>query len=237
MQSILHHIYPPRCLCCETQVTADFALCGPCWRETRFLTGLVCDRCGAPLPGQDADGTLCDDCLTLARPWARGRAALAYSGNGRKLVLALKHGDRQDIARPAGRWLFDAARPILRADMLVAPIPLHRWRLFRRRFNQAALLSAALARRAGVDHCPDLLCRPHPTPSQEGRDRAARFANLQGAFTVPAARVPRLSGRSVLLVDDVMTSGATFAAAAEACRAAGAASISVLALARVAKEP
>lgn len=113
MQSVLRHIYPPRCRTCDAQVTSDFGLCDTCWRETRFLTNLVCDNCGAPLPGED-EGTLlfCDDCLTIARPWARGRTAFTYEGNGRKLAIAVKHADRQDLAKPAARWLLKAARPI-----------------------------------------------------------------------------------------------------------------------------
>lgn len=237
MQSVLHYLYPPRCLTCEALVTSEEALCGACWRETVFLTGLVCDKCGAPLPGDEPEGALCDDCLRVARPWERGRAALAYRGNGRRLVLAFKHGDRQDLRRPAGRWLLQAVRPILRPDMLVAPVPLHWLRLLRRRYNQAALLSGELARLTGLDHCPDLLIRRRRTPSQEGRSREARFANIAGALAVHPRRADRLTGRHVLLVDDVMTSGATFAAAAEACRAAGASGVSILALARVAHEP
>ncbi|WP_127901207.1 double zinc ribbon domain-containing protein [Solirhodobacter olei] len=238
MQSLLQQIYPPRCLGCDTLVTTDFGLCGACWRETGFLTGLVCDKCGAPLPGEEAgEPVFCDDCLTLARPWARGRAAFAYGGTGRKLVLALKHADRQDIARPAAGWLLRAAGPILVPEMLVAPVPLHRLRLLKRRYNQSALISAAFARLAGLDHCPDLLQRLRHTGSQDGRDRDGRFANLTGAIRAHPGRATRLWNRPILLVDDVMTSGATFAAAAEACLAAGAASVSTLALARVAKQP
>jgi predicted amidophosphoribosyltransferase len=120
--------------------------------------------------------------------------------------------------------------------MLVAPIPLHWSRLFKRRYNQAALISARLAGLTGLQHCPDLLLRARATPSQEGRGRDARFANVQGAFTPHAARRAMIAGRHVLLVDDVMTSGATFAAAAEALLGAGAAAISVASLARVVKD-
>ena len=237
MQAALHLIYPPQCLSCDALVTTDFGLCGPCWRETPFITGLVCDQCGTPLPGQDTgQPEHCDDCLTIARPWSQGRAALLYKDNARHMVLALKHGDRLDLARPAAGWLMRAARPLLLPDMLVAPIPLHWLRLLKRRYNQSALLSAALARMAGLEHCPDLLIRRRSTPSQEGRNRDARFANLADALALHPRRAARVEGRHVLLIDDVMTSGATLAAAAEACVAGGAKGVSVLVLARVAKD-
>ncbi|MBE0552709.1 MAG: ComF family protein [Rhodobacteraceae bacterium] len=237
LQATLHLIYPPRCLSCDALVTTDFGLCGHCWRETPFISGLVCDRCGTPLPGQDSgQPEYCDDCLTIARPWNRGRAALLYRDNARRMVLQLKHGDRLDLAGPVAGWLLRAVQPILEPGMLVAPVPLHWMRLFRRRYNQSALVSARLARNAGLDHCPDLLIRRRATPSQEGRDRMGRFANLDGALALHPRRAGRVKGRHVLLIDDVMTSGATFAAAAEACLAGGATAVSVAALARVAKD-
>lgn len=237
LQAMLRLVYPPQCLGCDELVTSDFGLCGPCWRDTPFIAGLVCDACGIPLPGDDSGSPVhCDDCLTLARPWAQGRAALLYKDNGRKMVLQLKHGDRLDLAKPAGAWLFRAAKPLLRPDTLIAPVPLHWLRLLRRRYNQSALLAASLARLAQLDHCPDLLVRPKRTPSQEGRDRHARFENMQDAIRVHPRRAARLQGRHVLLVDDVMTSGATLAVAADACLAAGAAQVCVLVLARVAKD-
>jgi len=237
MQGALQILYPPQCISCSAPVQSDFGLCADCWRETPFVSGLVCDQCGLPLPGQDsAERVLCDDCMTIARPWEQGRAALMYRYNGRRLVLALKHGDRMDLARPASGWMRKAAQPILKPEMLAVPVPLHWMRLFRRRFNQAALLSRAIAKSAGLDHCPDALSRKRSTGSQDGKTREARFANLVGAFAVPKAREKRVAGRDILLVDDVMTSGATFAAATDALLAAGAQSVSVLCLARVAKD-
>ncbi len=237
MQSVLGTLFPAQCINCGEPATGDFGLCGPCWRDTPFIGGLVCERCGTPLPGEDEGRPeFCDDCLTLARPWSRGRAALLYKDNGRKLVLALKHGDRLDLIRPATDWLLRTAAPILKPDMLVVPVPLHWTRLFRRRYNQSALLSRAFAIAVGLDHCPDLLLRSRKTASQDGRNRDARFANVAGAIRVHPRRAGRVAGRDVLLVDDVMTSGATLAAAADACLAAGADTVSTLVLARVAKD-
>lgn len=237
MLGALHLMFPPRCIACGEGVCSDFGLCPSCWRDTPFAAGLVCDKCGVPLPGEDeGKPEFCDDCLTIARPWQRGRAALIYKGAARRMVLAFKHGDRLDLRRPMAAWLMRAAAPMVEPGMLAAPVPLHRLRLIKRRYNQSALLSGAVAVAAGLDHVPDLLQRTRATPSQEGLHRDDRFANMAGAVRVNPRREDLLAGRAVLLVDDVMTSGATFAACAEVCLAAGAANVSVLALARVAKD-
>lgn len=235
LQTALRVLYPPQCVSCGEMVDSDFGLCGPCWRDTPFIDGLCCDICGVPLPGQSDEAEICDDCRKIARPWARGRAAFLYRDNGRKLVLALKHGDRHDIVRPASNWLARAAQPLLVPNILIAPIPLHWTRLLKRRFNQSALLAQALAKRINGSYCPDLLVRHTRTASLEGKNFDARFATVSGTIRANPKRHNRMVGRHVLLVDDVMTSGATMAAASEACRAAGALDVSALTLARVAK--
>ena len=238
LQTLMRMVYPPRCLNCGDMVDSDFGLCGPCWRDTPFIGGTVCDLCGTPLPGgEPGEIAHCDDCLTIARPWQRGRAALLYDGNGRRMVLALKHGDRHEIVQPAARWMAQAARPLVVPGALIAPVPLHWSRLLRRRFNQSALLAQAFARETGLPHCPDLLRRVRRTDILDGKGRDQRFAALTAAVTVPANRAERVRNRAVLLVDDVMTSGATLAACADACLAAGATQVSVIVLARVAKRP
>lgn len=236
MQRLMQMIYPPLCVGCGAVVEGEGALCPACWRETPFLTGLVCDRCGVPLPGTADPGPAprCDGCLRDPPPWQQGRAALLYRDNGRRLVLALKHGDRTELARDAAPWLARAARPLLRDDTLIAPIPLHRMRLLQRRYNQAALLAGGLAARVGHSFCPDVLVRRRATPTLDGKGRAARAQALEGAIAVHKGRAEILQGRDVLIVDDVMTSGATFRAATGAALDAGAASVRVLALARVA---
>lgn len=236
MQALIAAVYPPQCITCDALVASDFGLCADCWRDTPFITGLACVKCGSPLSGDPLEtDAVCDDCLRIARPWMAGRAAMIYADNARRIVLALKHGDRMDLARPSGQWLMRAAGPLIKPGMVVAPVPLHWWRMLRRSYNQSALLSAALARAAGLVHCPDALVRRRNTGSQEGRDRDARFANLQDAFCIHPKRRSRIEGRDIVLVDDVMTSGATFAAATEACLAAGAREVFVLSLTRVAK--
>ena len=222
---------------CDAQVEGEGGLCGACWARTPFIGGLVCDLCGVPLPGEDDGHPCCDDCLAIPRPWSRGRAALVYRDAARRLVLALKHGDRIDLVAPASQWLAQAANPLLEPDSIFVPIPSHWLRLVSRRYNQAALLARAVAERTGHDCMPRALARPGRTTMQDGKSREQRFADLDGAIVPDLRRGRGLAGRHVVLVDDVMTSGATFSAATRACRHAGARRIDVLALARVTKSP
>ncbi|MEM6312237.1 MAG: ComF family protein [Pseudomonadota bacterium] len=237
LKSALQLIYPPRCLTCNAQVDDDFGLCGPCWRDTPFISGLVCDHCGVPLPGEDkGEAELCDDCLKIARPWSHGRAALLYKDLGRKLVLSLKHGDRTDLAKPAAKWLARVATPLLRQNTLVAPVPLHWSRMLKRRFNQSAVLADAFAKHLHLDYCPDLLLRTRQTRSLDGLSFDERFATTDGAIKANPRQAHLIKDRSILLIDDVMTAGATFSASTQAAYAAQAREVCVLALARVAKD-
>lgn len=237
LQTALGLVYPPQCVMCDAIVGAPFQLCSACWRATPFIAGLVCDTCGTPLPGDDAGHEeTCDDCLQIARPWDRGRSALIYRDGAKRLVLALKHGDRQDLSLPAAGWMANAARPIVEPGMLIVPVPAHWLRLLKRRYNQAALLANRLSKNLSLQVAPDALIRKKRTSVQDGMTRDERFRNLSDAFAPHPKRGSLINGRPVLLVDDVMTSGATFAAATEACVAAGATRVCVLALARVAKD-
>ena len=237
MQTAVHSVFPPECVNCGAGVDTDFGLCPSCWADTPFITGAACETCGTPLPGATPEeGLRCDDCMVTARPWDKGRSVLVYAGNGRKLVLALKHGDRADIARAAGVWMARTAAPLITQDTVIVPVPLHWWRLFRRRFNQSALLAQALANQTRCFLAPDALRRIRATGSQDGLDHEGRFENLNDSIQPHPKRGHILAGRDVLLVDDVMTSGATFSAATQAAFDAGAENVHVIALARVARD-
>lgn len=246
LKAALAAVFPPQCMGCGAAVAEDGALCPACWRETEFIGRAACVLCGAPVPGDTGAGAAregrpeddipCDECLARPRPWARGAAAVVYRGTGRRLTLALKHADRPHLARPLGSWLARAAAPLLAPGMVVVPVPLHPRRLLTRRYNQAALLAAQVARMHGLPLRPVTLARRRHTPMQDHRGVLDRFANVEGALAVPAARAADVRDRPVLLVDDVMASGATLSAAALALGEAGAGPVSVAVLARAVKD-
>lgn len=235
IQSVIRAIYPAQCVACDALTEVEHGLCSECWRDTWFIHGTCCDSCGAPLPGE-GEALQCDDCMTIARPWEKGRAALVYKDVGRRLVLGLKHGDRLDLVPSLAGWMAHAGRDFVTSDALLVPVPLHWSRLLKRRYNQAADLAKGLAKITGASVLPDGLQRIKRTKSLDGHTRDARFAALQGAISANPRRARLISGRDVVIVDDVMTSGATFAACTEMCYAVGAQSVCVLALARVVKD-
>jgi ComF family protein len=235
-QAVVEAVYPPQCLMCKEETGAAHGLCPDCWASTSFVAGLVCDCCGLPLPGDAGEIALCDECTEAAPVFRRARAAVMYQDGGRNLVLALKHADRPEMARTLAPWMVRAGRELLAGCDLVAPVPLHYWRLLRRKYNQSSELARQVARLAGLNFVPDLMVRSRNTPTQDGRDRAARFANQAGAFVANPRHAARIVNRKVLLIDDVMTTGATLSALAAACLDAGAARVEALVLARVAKD-
>ena len=230
-------VYPPTCVGCAAATAAPHALCPACWSGLRLIERPFCERLGTPFALDLGVGTLLSP-RAIAEPPAfdRARAVALYDGTARDLVHRLKYGDRLDLARAMGRMMASAGRELTGEADLVVPVPLHRARLWRRRFNQAALLAQRVARLSGLPLDVGVLARVKPTRSQVGLTRHQRAENLQGAFRVPGAARPRLAGRRVLLVDDVATTGATGNAAARALLRGGAARVDLLTFATVATE-
>lgn len=187
------------------------------------------------MSGEVQEGDQCDACLNTARSWSLGRAALLYENRGRQLVLSLKHGDRQELARPAGGWVADRLRGHIPMQTLVLPVPLHWTRQAKRRYNQSALLARSVASHLDLELATDVLKRVRATHSLDDMGRSAREQQLSGAIAVLPRKGHRIAGRPVLLIDDVMTTGVTLSECASACKMAGCGEIFVGVLARVAK--
>lgn len=234
LQVILNHLLPPRCLNCQIHVGQPHTLCASCWGQIAWISRPFCQCCGRPF-SHDHEGAgvdlLCLDCLQNAPPFVQARSAFLYDDFSKALILRFKHGDRSDQSFAFARWMAHAGAELLdKADILV-PVPLHWRRLIGRRYNQAALLVHDLSRLSGLDHDVLSLKRVRATQPQGRQGRSARYDNLRHAFKVQG-RVDFLN-KHVVLVDDVMTTGATVVHCTEALLKAGARSVSVLTLARV----
>lgn len=226
-------VTPPVCLAChEPQATHD-TLCAACWSRIDFIRAPLCDRLGIPLPYDAGAGTLSAAAVADPPAYARARYVARYDGVMRELIHDIKFRDRHDPTHLLARWMVEAGRALIDETDVLVPIPLHRWKLIRRRFNQSALLGSAVARLTGKPHAPLALVRTRSTRSQVGLTLLQREENMKGAFAVPARWCSEIAGRRVLLIEDVVTTGATVAAATLALRKAGAADVDVLALARV----
>jgi ComF family protein len=228
-------VFPPACLACRAATDRHGALCAACWRQMRFIERPFCERLGTPFAVDlGAEGLLSPEAFASPPIYARARAVARFEdGPSRHLVHRLKYGDRMELARPLGAWMARAGTEILVESDLLIPVPLHRGRLFTRRFNQANALAASVSQACGVPLDSFVLTRHRPTVSQVGLSKRQRAANVQGAFKVSTEAALRIAGRNLVLVDDVMTSGATINAAARVLLRAGAARIDVLVFARV----
>jgi ComF family protein len=233
-RNVLDLLYPPLCSICREPVSDPNGLCPACWRSLQFLDGPACGCCGLPFEIDPGEETLCAHCLAYPPAFDKARAILRYDDASRKPVLALKHADRLDLVPAFGRWLERTGGPLLSQTDMIVPVPLHRLRLWRRRYNQSAELARALSRLSGVPMMPTILRRIRSTPSQGKMPSAsARRRNVRGAFAVAREQALTLNGQRILLVDDVLTTGATVNACAKALKRAGATKVFVLALARV----
>jgi ComF family protein len=229
-RALVDGVLPPRCLSCGEIVDQPDALCGRCWSGITFFAPPWCLLCGLPFPHPMGEDAVCGDCAREPPTWQQARAVLRYDKNSRRLLLGFKHGDHTHSAAAFGRWMHRAGSEVLAGADLLVPVPLHWTRLFQRRYNQAALLAQAVHGAGGPEVAADWLVRRRRTPAQGHLGPAARERNVHGAFEMRARR--SVAGKRVVIIDDVMTTGATVEECARVLKRAGASSIGVLTLAR-----
>jgi len=228
----LDTLYPPTCLSCRAAIGEANALCPACWRAMRFIERPFCERLGTPFEQDLGAGLLSPQAIADPPVFRRARAVARFEdGPSRRLVHRLKYSDRGELAGPLGAWMARAGADVLADADAIVPVPLHEIRLWVRRFNQSAALARVIARQAGKPFEPQWLRRVKSTRSQVGLSRQQRAENVQGAFR--AAPGAPIKGRRIVLVDDVLTSGATANAAARALLRAGASDVDLLVFARV----
>ncbi|WP_089173663.1 ComF family protein [Bosea sp. AS-1] len=233
LRNLVALVYPPVCVACRAATGEAQALCAHCWGEIGFIERPYCERLGTPFAVDLGPGLLSPAAIANPPVFARARAVCRFDGVARELVHRLKYGDRAELAITLGRMMVQAGHELIAEADLVVPVPLHRARLWSRRFNQAALLAGTVARLTARPYAPAGLVRVRHTRRQVGLSRAQRANNLQGAFQVPENARPQLEGRRILLVDDVLTTGATANAAARALLRGGARQVDLLTFARV----
>ena len=227
---------PPRALdegAARTLAVQSAGLSAEAWGRIAFIESPVCDGCGAPFEYDLGPDARCAACLGRRSAFDHARAACLYDEHSRDLILKLKHADRTDLSGLFARWLARAAADLVPELDAVVPVPLHRWRLLARRYNQAAEVARPLARLTGLAYFPDAIARPRATKTQGGRAASGRRRNVAGAFVVPKRWRSRVSGARLLVVDDVLTTGATAEGCARALKAAGAARVDLVVIARV----
>ena len=224
---------PSLCLGCGAGVREPASLCIACWASLQHLDEPVCDALGTPFAYDQGDGALSAQALSDPPPWDRARAAVIFDDASGKLVHALKYQDRQEAGLLMARMMARAGRKLLAEADLILPVPLHRFRLWRRRFNQSAFLAQQLSRMSARPWRHDVLIRARRTRAQVGLDQAERRKNVRGAFQLRPDGVAAIAGKCVLLVDDVRTTGATAEACAEVLKQAGASRVFLLSFALV----
>lgn len=234
--AILDFALPPRCPACGEIVAEQHSFCAPCWQSIHFLGDPCCVTCGLPFAYDLGPGAQCGACHADPPPFDRARAVMAYGAVARTVVLRFKYGRRTGHARLIARHMARHLTGMAMAQVLLVPVPLHRWRLWSRGFNQSALIASALAQEAGGQAVNDALVRTRRTPPLRRMSAARRRRLMQGAFALAPGWADAVRGRHIVLIDDIRTTGATAAACARALRAGGAARVDLLCWARVLDE-
>lgn len=231
-RSIVDFALPPRCPGCGTITDRQHGFCLSCWQGLSFLAEPCCARCGLPFEYDAGDGAECGSCIADPPSFDKMRAAVIYGEIARRVVLKLKYGGRPGVADTLAHFML---RHVDRGDTgaVLAPVPLHRWRIWKRGYNQSALIAAALARHSGMEADVNLLRRVKATPFLRGMSRRERALAVRGVFKVKDARKPAIAGKTIILIDDVFTTGATADACARALKRSGAKAVNIICWARV----
>lgn len=229
-------LLPPRCIGSGAIVGEAGTVSPDFWQALGFIDTPYCDVCGTPFALDVAAGSLCGSCIDNPPLFDRARAPVVYNDASRQVILDFKYGDKLHAVKTFVPWMQRTGRDLIDTADLIVPVPLHWRRLWSRRYNQAAILSAALATATGKNHAPDLLRRRRHTAPQKGLSRAERKENIRNAFVVHPAYAETIRGRHILLIDDVLTTGATLNECARVLKNAGASGVSILTIARVTRE-
>jgi ComF family protein len=230
---ILNFFLPPRCLGCGLLVEEPDTLCHHCWKKLHFISQPFCVRCGLPFDVDIAVDAVCRHCIRKETVFALARTALCYDEGSKPLILRFKHADETHFASLFAKWMWIAGKECMQMADYLVPVPLHWRRLLKRQYNQAALLTLELAKLAALPAAIDLLWRNRATPPQGHLTGQERQQNVAGAFRVHPKWQQAIKGKRIVLVDDVMTSGATVHSCTVALLNAGASQVNVLTLARV----
>ncbi len=231
--ALLDQLYPPVCLVCESPVATADALCSACFAKLRPITAPLCPRLGLPFEVSLGPDALSAEAIADPPPFDRARSAVIYNEIARAVVGRLKYGDRPELARFCARLMASAGRELIADGPVIVPVPLHRTRQLTRRYNQSAELARALGRLTGLRVDAGLVSRVKPTRQQVGLSADARQRNVAGAFVARPDAVARIRGRGVLILDDVITTGATIRAVTRALNKAGIDKVDVISFARV----
>lgn len=235
---LLNWLLPPSCPQCSTSQTAPHQLCASCWKEISFITSPYCEKCGYPLPFAGEPFPICDKCNESPPPYKTARSVMIYNEGAKKLILRFKHADATSLTPTFAHWLVKYGKSVCNGADYLVPVPLHWTRLVRRRYNQSALLTLAMQKieKNLPLYAPHLLRRKKKTPSQGQKSAEERHLNVKGAFYVPPRYLSSIASKSVVLIDDVMTSGATLEECSHTFLQAGCKEVRVLTLARVLAE-
>lgn len=228
----LNILLPARCIGCGVNVEQAGALCVECWGKIQFISKPSCFKCGTPFPYHMGDNAICGGCMESPPLYDRAVSAFLYDDASRKLITRFKYGDQIHSARTLTEFMFRAGQDFLWQGDVIVPVPLHPIRLLKRRYNQSALLAQILSHQSDVPYNPSALVRSRHIPPQASLQRNKRQKNVKGAFDVPVKQQEYINGKIILLVDDVVTTGATLNECARVLKKAGAAKVFVLTLAK-----